>query len=72
MAKSQTFFGLRKGSTKSLTFSVLNGQQVTKDRVIGGKNPRTESQMIQRVLMNTIVQAQNHEYKMIYKCVYFF
>lgn len=57
MAKSQTFFGLRKGSTKSLTFSVLNGQQVTKDRVIGGKNPRTESQMIQRVLMNTIVQA---------------
>lgn len=53
MAKSKSFFGLRRGSTKSLTFSVLNGQQVTKDRVYGGKNPRSLAQMIQRMCMAT-------------------
>lgn len=53
MAKSKNFFGLRRGSTKSLTFSVLNGQQVTKDRVYGGKNPRTLAQMNQRMAMAT-------------------
>ena len=57
MAKSKSFFGLRKGSTKSLTFSVYNGQQVTKDRVTEVKNPRTASQMKQRMLMATILQA---------------
>lgn len=53
MAKSKSFFGLRRGSTKSLTFSVLNGQQVTKDRVYGGKNPRSLAQMIQRMCLAT-------------------
>lgn len=53
MAQSKSFFGLRKGSTKSLTFSVLNGKQVTKDRVVGGKNPRSQAQMIQRMCMAT-------------------
>lgn len=53
MAKSNSFFGLRRGSTKSLTFSVLNGMQVTKDRVYGGKNPHALAQMIQRLCMAT-------------------
>lgn len=53
MAKSKSFFGLRQGSTKSLTFSVLNGKQVTKDRVVGGKNPRSQAQMIQRMCLAT-------------------
>lgn len=57
MAQSKGFFGLRKGSTKSLTFSVLDGKQVTKDRVYDVKNPRTESQMRQRMLMTTIGAA---------------
>lgn len=57
MAKSKGFFGLRKGSTKSLTFSVLDGKQITKDRVYDVKNPRTESQMRQRMLMTTIGAA---------------
>lgn len=57
MAKSKSFFGLRRGSTKSLTFSVLNGQQVTKDRVYGGKNPRTLAQMNQRMAMATASAA---------------
>ena len=53
MAKSKSFFGLRRGSTKSLTFSVYEGQQVTKDRVTEVKNPRTPSQMNQRMIMAT-------------------
>lgn len=57
MAQSKGFFGLRKGSTKSLTFSVLDGKQITKDRVYNVKNPRTESQMRQRMLMTTIGAA---------------
>ena len=47
MAQSKGFFGLRKGSTKSLTFSTLDGKQITKDRVYDVKNPRTENQMRQ-------------------------
>lgn len=38
MAKSANYFGLRKGSTKSHTFSVVDGKQITKDRVEGCKN----------------------------------
>lgn len=51
MAKSNSFFGLRRGSTKTLTFSVLDGMQITKDRVAQVKNPRTDMQMQQRCLM---------------------
>lgn len=57
MAKSSSFFGLRKGSTKSLTFSVLDGKQITKDRVYNVKNPQTLAQMQQRALMATAVSA---------------
>ena len=57
MAQSKSFFGLRKGSTKTLTFQVLNGKQITKDRVYYVKNPQTLSQMQQRALMATVVTA---------------
>lgn len=59
MAKSSTFFGLRRGSTKSLTFAVNNGQQVTKDRVSVVKNPRSQAQMVQRAIMKTASSAYN-------------
>lgn len=49
MAKSKSFFGLRKGSTKTMTFSVLRGQQITKDRVTDIANPRTQDQTQQRI-----------------------
>lgn len=49
MAKSKSFFGLRKGSTKTMTFSVLRGQQITKDRVTDIANPKTMDQTIQRI-----------------------
>ena len=54
MAKSKSFFGLRTGSTKTLTFQVNAGKQITKDRVEIVKNPRTMSQMVQRMLMATV------------------
>lgn len=57
MAQSKSFFGLRKGSTKSLTFSVYNGKQVTKDRVTQVKNPRSSLQMKQRAIMATAMRA---------------
>lgn len=60
MAKSNGFFGLRKGSTKNFTFSTLDGKQITKERVIDVKNPRTESQMRQRMLMTTVGAAYRY------------
>lgn len=48
MAKSQGFFTLRRGSTKSLTFQVLDGKQITKDRVSVVRNPKTSRQAEQR------------------------
>lgn len=53
MAKSKSFFGMRRGSTKSLTFSVVNGIQITKDRVSEVKNPRSMQQMKQRCFLKT-------------------
>lgn len=57
MAQSKSFFGLRRGSTKTLTFSVYNGKQVTKDRVIDVKNPRSSMQMKQRAIMATALRG---------------
>lgn len=52
MAKSKSFFGLRRGSTKSHTYQVNYGQQITKDRVSSVRNPRTTAQVMQRMKMN--------------------
>ena len=57
MAKSEGYFGLRRGSTKSHTYQVSDGQQITKDRVGTPKNPRTLRQMNQRCLVATIGSA---------------
>lgn len=57
MALSKSFFGLRRGSTKSLTFSVYNGKQVTKDRLTEIKNPRSSLQMVQRAYMATALRG---------------
>ena len=58
MAKSKSFFGLRTGSTKTLTFQVYRGQQITKDRVTRISNPRTDSQMIQRALIPIVAASR--------------
>lgn len=57
MAKSKSFFGLRRGSTKDLTFSTYRGQQVTKSRVISVANPQTLYQMEQRMRLVQVANA---------------
>ena len=59
MAKSTSFFGLRTGSTKSLTFQVYRGQQITKDRVYRVSNPRSNAQMSQRALIPIVAAARS-------------
>ena len=59
MARSKSFFGLRTGSTKSLTFQVNRGQQITKDRVYRVSNPRTEAQMKQRAVIPIVAAARS-------------
>ena len=59
MARSKSFFGLRTGSTKSLTFQVYRGQQITKDRVYRVSNPRTDAQMTQRALIPIVAAARS-------------
>ena len=59
MAKSKSFFGLRTGSTKTLTFQVYRGQQITKDRVYRVSNPRTDAQMPQRALIPIVAAARS-------------
>ena len=59
MAKSKSFFGLRTGSTKSLTFQVYRGEQITKDRVYRVSNPRTDAQMTQRALIPIVAAARS-------------
>lgn len=49
MAQSLSFFGLRRGSTKSHTYQVYRGKQITKDRVVSVSNPQTIQQMRQRI-----------------------
>ena len=59
MAKSKSFFGMRSGSTKSLTFQIYQGQQITKDRVSRVRNPRTDAQMNQRALIPIVSAARS-------------
>lgn len=57
MAKGNMLLGKARGSVGDLTFSVLNSEQVTRAKAKSVKNPRTDAQMIQRVLMSTTVHA---------------
>lgn len=57
MAQSKSFFGNRRGSTKSHTYQVNGGLQITKDRVDEVKNPRTSAQMVHRCCLHTLSDA---------------
>lgn len=59
MATSSSFFTLRRGSTKSLTFQVYGGKQVTKDRVGKPANPQTTLQMRQRIKLAPVAQTRS-------------
>lgn len=67
MAKSKSYFSLRRGSTKSQTFSVLRGQQITKDRVTEVANPKTTAQMRQRAIFATAVKFYKHANQNFFK-----
>lgn len=45
---------MRTGSTKSFTYTVLNGKQVTREKAASVKNPRTAAQMRQRMLLTSV------------------
>lgn len=49
---------MRQGSTKSLTFQVLRGEQITKDRVTNVTNPQTKAQMQQRLITPMVASAR--------------
>lgn len=67
MAHSNSFFGLRRGSTKSQTYSVLHGQQITKDRVYEVANPRSKAQMSQRASFADVVKFYKHANQNLFK-----
>lgn len=70
MAKSKSFFGLRKGSTKTMTYSVLRGQQITKDRVTDIANPRTMDQTLQRIPFAQAVKFYKQATKGLFRFAY--
>ena len=57
MSKGNMLLGHARGKVGSLVFSRANGQQITRARAEQVKNPRTEAQMVQRIIMNTIAQC---------------
>lgn len=49
--------GQARGKVGSLVFSRQNGKQVTRSKAESVKNPQTEKQVVQRIILNTIAQA---------------
>lgn len=49
--------GHARGKVGSLVFSRANGKQIVRSRADVVKNPQTEKQMIQRIIMATVAQA---------------
>lgn len=62
MAKARWADGLRRGSTRSKTYSTLSTQkegrvQIIKDRVYDVANPQTGKQMVRRISFATVTKA---------------
>lgn len=57
MAKGNMLLGHARGKVGSLVFSRSAGQQVVRARAEVVKNPQTQAQMVQRIILNTISQA---------------
>lgn len=59
MAKSKSFWGLRRGSAGSLTFSKSSkGEQITKTKITSMKNPMTAAQNVQRMTFAGLAKAR--------------
>lgn len=59
MAKSKSFFTLRKGSTKSLTLSTLHGLQITKDRVHTNSSSNSDDAISARARLTLVSQCRS-------------
>lgn len=57
MAQSNSFFGHRRGSTKSLTFQRRSGVQITQDRKEHVRDAKSAGQAQHRCLLHTTVDA---------------
>lgn len=57
MSKGNMLLGHARGKVGSLVFSRANGKQITRSRAEVVKNPRTQEQMIQRIILNTVAQG---------------
>lgn len=57
MAKDNLFLGTARGSVGDVTFSRLNGIQVTRVRNRSPRNPQSPAQMVQRIIMSTVGKA---------------
>lgn len=55
--KGNILLGQARGKLGDIVFSRANGQQVARARAQKVKNPQTEKQMIQRIILNTVAQA---------------
>lgn len=57
MAKGNLFQGMGRGKVGDVVFSRLNGEQISRVRNRHPKNPRSNSQLYQRAIMATVMQA---------------
>lgn len=57
MSKGNMLLGQAHGKVGSLVFSRQNGKQVTRSKAESVRNPQTEKQIVQRIILNTISQA---------------
>lgn len=57
MSKGNMLLGHARGKVGDLVFSRSNGEQIVRSRAAVVKNPQTEAQTIQRILLNTAAQA---------------
>ena len=57
MAKGNLFQGMGRGKVGDIVFSRLNGEQISRVRNRHPKNPRSNSQLYQRAIMATVMQA---------------
>ena len=60
MSKGNMLLGQARGKVGSLVFSRSNGKQIVRSRAEVVKNPQTEAQTIQRIIMNTVSQAYSN------------
>lgn len=57
MAKGNMLLGMARGKVGDLVFTRLYGEQITRPRVRKIANPKTEKQMIQRMIFATVTAA---------------